>query len=229
MAEVRKALSAAEMIDKLPTPPSLMVEPKRNVLRQSFTEYYAALQQDMKSLNVSMGTLLYEDMATTVASALTNGIEAGLLAAIQSGRISDLWKVMSQTMLAQLASMMVNVALAYIGYASMIARIEAFLLANPIAAIAAAAAMLAFAYNNGGKATTGQRTMAGGSGGISYGMNGSSLPTQQIIFGPTSATTAAGMTPRSSNNITIIGPNDPTAQRALQELMTKADSRGRLG
>jgi len=29
--------------------------------------------------------------------------------------------------------------------------------------------------------------------------------------------------------VTVIGPNDPSAQRAIQELMTKANSRGRVG
>jgi hypothetical protein len=29
-------------------------------------------------------------------------------------------------------------------------------------------------------------------------------------------------------NVTIIGPNDPSAQRAMQELMTKADRRGNV-
>lgn len=217
---IEKALEAPKKEEKKKT---------RNVTQQSFQDYFDALKADMDTFNTTMYDLLYEDFSTTVGNALVDGLDAGLRAAIQSGRISDLWKVMSQTMLAQLANMMVNVALSYIGYAKMIAAIQTFLLANPAAAIATAAVMLAVAYNNGGKATTGQRTMSGGAGGISYGMSGSELPTKQIIFGATSATTAAGMTPRSSTNVTIIGPNDPTAQRALQELMTKADSRGRLG
>jgi hypothetical protein len=58
---------------------------------------------------------------------------------------------------------------------------------------------------------------------------GGAMPTTQLIFGQTSATTAAGMTPRQSMNVTVIGPNDPSAQRAIQELMTKANSRGRVG
>jgi hypothetical protein len=37
------------------------------------------------------------------------------------------------------------------------------------------------------------------------------------------------MQPRSATNVTIIGPNDPSAQRAMQELLAKANSRGRVG
>ena len=50
----------------------------------------------------------------------------------------------------------------------------------------------------------------------------------RLVFGQTSATTAAGMTPRSATNVTIIGPDDPKAQRAIQELITKGNTRGTL-
>ena len=70
----------------------------------------------------------------------------------------------------------------------------------------------------------------GGTSGLTYSAAGTmAAPAQQIIFGATSATTAAGMQPRSSTNVTIIGPNDPSAQRAMQELLAKANSRGRVG
>jgi len=54
------------------------------------------------------------------------------------------------------------------------------------------------------------------------------LPTTQLVFGSTSATTGSGMNPMTPMNVTVIGPNDPSAQRAIQELMNKANNRGRL-
>lgn len=205
---------------------------KRDAARQSFKDYYEALYEDSKEFSKTTGELIRQDIGATIGGALQDGFAAGLTAAIQSGRIADLWKVMAQTMIAQLANMMVNVALHYLRYASMIAAIQKFLIAHPVAAVAAAAAMLAFAYNNGGKGSVGDTVMAGGAGGLTTGIsspNQQNNPVQQIIFGATSASTAAGMNPRQAMNVTIIGPNDPQAQRALQEMMMKADSRGRLG
>jgi len=166
-----------------------------------------------------------------LGKALEDGIIAGLQAAIMSGKISDLWKAMAQTMVSQIANMMVNVALTYLQFATMIAKIQAFLIANPVVAIAAAAAMLVFAQANGGKSSMGSQTMAGGIGGLTTAVTPrvNVSPIGQPVFGATSATTAAGMTPRVPMNVTVIGPNDPSAQRAIQELMNKANSRGRIG
>jgi hypothetical protein len=225
--EIRKLLADIAKIEE--PEEKKKIEIKRNAAQQSFGEYYAALFEDMKTLDKTMGELLYDDVFTTIAGALEQGFSDGIVAAINSGRISDLWKVMGQTMLAQLASMMVNVALSYIGYAKMIASIQKFLIANPVAAVAVAATMLAFAYNNGGKATSGNSVVGGSAGGLVTGMTAGGSSTQQIIFGQTSATTASGMTPRQATNVTIIGPNDPSAQRAMQELLNKANSRGSLG
>lgn len=223
IAEIDKTLEGKEK-NKL--------EAKRNASQQAFSEYYKNLLEDAKAFNKTVGELLFADFSSTIASAFGDGLDAGLRAAIQSGRLSDLWKVMSQVMLGQLANMMVNVALSYLQYAKMIAAIQNFLIAHPWAAVAAAAAMLAFAYNNGGKASSGSMTMAGGAGGLSSAISAPGMankPVEQIIFGGTSASTAAGMQARSSMNVTVIGVNDPQAQRALQEMMTKANSRGTVG
>lgn len=202
-------------------------------LRMGFREYGKAVEEEADRLRVSTNQILLRDVGMGLGKALEDGIIAGLQAAIMSGKISDLWKAMAQTMLSQIANMMVNVALYYIKFASMIAAIQKFLIAHPVAAVAAAAAMLAFAYANGGKSSMGSQTMAGGIGGLSTGITSPSgatnNPVQQIIFGSTSATTAAGMQPRQAMNVTIIGPNDASAQRAMQELMNKANSRGRVG
>lgn len=205
------------------------LEIKRDASRQGFAEYYSALLEDAKTFNKEIGELLYTDFATTIATAFRDGLTAGLTAAIQSGRLSDLWRVMSQVMISQLSSMMVNVALTYIKFATMIAKIQDFLLLNPWAAVAAATAMLAFAYANGGKSSGAGNVMSGGAGGLSVATaTGVPLPSP-ITFGSTSTSTAVGMQPRTPISMNIIGPNDPSAQRAIQEIIRKADSRGRIG
>jgi hypothetical protein len=48
-----------------------------------------------------------------------------------------------------------------------------------------------------------------------------------MTFGSTTANMASSsVNAMAPMNITVIGPNDPTAQRAIQELMTKANRRG---
>ncbi|MFZ9903601.1 MAG: hypothetical protein ACO3FT_08095, partial [Ilumatobacteraceae bacterium] len=120
-------------------------------------------------------------------------------------------------------------ALEAIKFGKLMQSIQAFMVRHPALAVASAIAMLALARSLGGSVEGGSMTAIGGPGGLSYGAAGATSPAQQIIFGATSATTAAGMTPRQSMNVTVIGPNDPSAQRAIQELMMKADSRGRIG
>jgi hypothetical protein len=164
---------------------------------------------------------LAQTLSSSMSEAITDYVMTGL---------SKLWKDFGKTLVKGLADAMAEFASTSIVFAKMMEAVKKFLaFGNGFGAILAATALLAFANANGGKATMGNTSVAGGAGGLMTGMSAGSLPTQQIIFGATSATTAAGMTPRSLTNITVIGPNDPSAQRAIQELMNKANSRGSLG
>jgi len=228
MNNVRQALRGLEAPQAKPIPIGFSLEASMARLNQDFRAYSDAVIAEAQRLKTSVSDVLMKDVGVAIGMALENGIAAGLQAALMSGKISDLWKAMAQTFVAEIANMMVRVAMTYIKMAAFIQKIQATLISNPALAIAAAVAMLAFCYANGGKASVGGTTVAGGAGGLSVGMT--PQPTiNPIIFGQTSATTAAGMTPRQATNITIIGPNDPSAQRAIQELMNKANSRGRIG
>ncbi len=170
------------------------------------------------------------NLAVGIAGAVSGGLVSGLQAAIATGNIGDAFQAMGQAIVSSLASVMVDVALAAIGFGTLMAKIQAFMMAHPLLAVASAVALLALARSMGGSAKTAPMSAIGGAGGLTYSAaGGMSVPSSQIIFGATSATTAAGMQPRSSTNVTIIGPNDPSAQRAMQELMAKANSRGRVG
>jgi len=172
---------------------------------------------------------IYGQLANGIASAVEGGIISGLQMALAAGNIGAGFKAMGQAIVQAMASAMVKVALAAIGFGKLLANIQRFMMANPLLAVASAVALLTLARSMGGGATTSGMGAVGGPGGLSYSPMGASAPSQQIVFGSTSATAAAGMTPRQAMNVTIIGPNDPSAQRAMQELMAKADSRGRLG
>jgi hypothetical protein len=171
-------------------------------------------------------------LADGIGSAVENGILSGLEMGLAGGNIGDAFKAMGQAIVQSMARAMVNVAISAIKLGELLQRVRDFMVLNPKLAVFTAVALLALARSMGGGAASGGMSATGGVGGLSYGMTGASastLPTQQIIFGQTSATTAAGMTPRQAMNVTVIGPNDPSAQRAIQELMTKANSRGRIG
>lgn len=177
-----------------------------------------------------LSNTIYGKLGIGIASAIQGGVVSGLQAAIATGNIGDAFKALGQAIVSSLASAMVDVALAAIGFGRLLADIQLFMANHPALAVASAVALLALAKSMGGSAKVGGMAATGGPSGLTYSAaSGMSAPTSQIIFGGTSATTAAGMTPRSATNVTIIGPNDPTAQRAMQELLAKANSRGRIG
>ena len=64
-------------------------------------------------------------------------------------------------------------------------------------------------------------------GGGLGGMAGpSTLP--GLTFGPTAASSAASVAAVAPVSVTIIGPNDPQAQRQMQELIRNANRRGNI-
>ena len=190
---------------------------------------------DLETMGVDVmlpvGATIGSGLSQGLAQGIEGGVRSGLESAIASGNIGDAFKAMGQSIIQSMARAMVDVALKAINFAKMLASIQKFMAGNPLLAIAAATALLVLARAAGGGAGTGEMTAIGGPSGLTYGAvsaTGTSAPTQ-IIFGQTSATTAAGMQPRQAMNVTVIGPNDPSAQRAIQELMTKANSRGWVG
>jgi hypothetical protein len=184
---------------------------------------------DQKLLKAIRADNIKTTLADGIRDAVEGGLTSGLEMAMAGGSLSDSFKAMGQAITQAMASAMAKVALAAIGFGTLLEKIQKFMMKHPALAVASAVAMLALARSMGGGASGADMVGTGGAGGLTYSAASSAAPTQQIIFGATSATTAAGMTPRSSTNVTIIGPNDPSAQRAMQELMAKADSRGRLG
>jgi len=206
------------------------VQGMQTSITESLGNLTTFIQSKAKENAAIVRQTLIDNFGEGISTTLQQSIEQGLTGAIMSGRISNLWKAMAQSLTAGLARVMVKFATDSQIYGKLMDKITGLLaMGNGLGAVIAAGAMLAFAYANGGKATVGNTAIAGGGGGMMTGFAAPVSPTQQIIFGATSATTAAGMTPRQAMNVTVIGPNDPSAQRAIQELMTKANSRGRIG
>ncbi len=209
-------------------------------LRKAIDAEMTALTTDIANMPVAIDEALLEavevdNMKATLADGIGGAIEGGIMSGLEmgfaSGNIGEAFLAMGQAIVSSLAKAMVNVAIAAIKLGTLLEKVRAFMMLNPAIAVASAVALLALARSMGGGATGGSMTGVGGATGLSYGITGASAPsvTNPIIFGPTSATSAAGMTARPNMNVTIIGPNDPTAQRAMQELMNKANSRGTVG
>jgi hypothetical protein len=70
----------------------------------------------------------------------------------------------------------------------------------------------------------------GGGGGYTApavgGMTGGSMGIPTQFYGPTAAGSASTIERVNPVNVTIIGPNDPAAQRQMQELVRNAQRRG---
>jgi hypothetical protein len=205
------------------------LEPLRVTIPAPIIDIPPAVDIDQKLLKAIRVDDIKNTLAGGLSEAVGGGLTSGLQMALSGGSLQDSFKAMGQAITQSLASAMVKVALAAIKFGTLLKDIKTFMMKHPALAVASAIAMLALARSMGGGASGADMVGTGGAGGLTYSAATSAAPTQQIIFGSTSATTAAGMTPRSATNVTIIGPNDPSAQRAMQELMAKADSRGRLG
>jgi tape measure domain-containing protein len=197
------------------------------------TDLFKNLRNPIREQAAQMANEIQGTVADSIASGIEDGLVSGIMTAVSTGRIADAWRSMSQAIIQNMASAMVKVALTAIRFGELMKRIRDFMILNPTLAVASAIAMLAFAYANGGKSQSVGTGVSGGAGGAQYSPIASTGvgqgSTNQIIFGATSATTAAGMTPRSATNVTIIGPDDPKAQRAIQELISKGNTRGTLG
>ena len=182
---------------------------------------------------------LQKTFQDNIGNALVGGIVGGIEQAVAAGNISQGFKAMTSMMLAGIGDAMIKFGTATAAFSKFMKGIKDKLatlqpeasLAMSFALIAAGAVLKGaargmFGGQSGGAAFS---TASFGGAGFGGGVGAMTLPTTQLVFGNTSATTAAGMQPRQPMNVTVIGPNDPTAQRTIQELMVKANSRGRLG
>lgn len=166
-------------------------------------------------------------IADGICSSLASGLQEGLGRAL-SGDLGGGVKAATSAILRGLGDMFAAIATKALMMSQMMITFRTWLTANPWAAAAVAVAMMAAAAAMGGRAGGG-----GSSGGYAATSAASSVASAasgdsvtRLLWGADSSALAAGLTPRSATNITVIGPNDPTAQRAIQELLKNANRRG---
>ena len=203
-------------------------------IRQRIPQAIGPILTDAERAAVEMAKQIEATFAASISAALTGGIIAGIENAIATGNIGEGFKALTTVMLSGLGDAMVQFGVASLAASELMTTIQNSLASFlPGGAIAASLAMIGLgaALKGTARSAFGGGSRGGGSAfsSMSFGGGIGTGPTTQIIFGSTSATAAAGMTPRQAMNVTIIGPNDPSAQRAMQELMNKANSRGSIG
>lgn len=180
---------------------------------------------------------LEETFAKGVSNGIIDGFALGIERAIASGDIGEGFKAMTAQMLAGMGNAMVQFGAQAMVFGKLMEVVKRSLTTlSGVRAVAAGAALIAAGAALRGVASRmfggagspgGTGGFGSGSGGIT-GLGGEGSVTR-IVFGPTAAGVAAGMTPRAVNQFVVIGPNDPTAQRAIGEILAKSERRGGLG
>lgn len=175
-------------------------------------------------------TAFATQVATAFRDVMAGSLAAGIEEAIATGSITKGFKALAQTMLSGLGSMLIQFGTALLPIGALMEKVRAALLSlSPQGLVAAGLGMIAV-----GAALRGAASAAFGGGGAPPASGGYTapalaagsmgLPTQ--FYGPTAAGSASTIERVSPVNVTIIGPNDPTAQRQMQELVRNAQRRG---
>lgn len=228
-AAQRQALTAMPTIPEA-TKKGIEADAKR--IRDRATALVDEAKMSMFDQMESLALELSNRIRDTFVESIANGIQE----AIATGSIGEGFKAFGRTLLAGLGSMMIDFGKQVIVAAGLFEGLRVALanaIMNPAALTAVGAAMIAIGAGLRGAAQSifgGPNTAQSSTpamGGFMGSTGGGRMPT--MVFGPTMAGAAAGSVSAAvPMNVTIIGPNDPTAQRAMQELITKANRRGNV-
>lgn len=208
--------------------PVLRVPPEATANNRSTLAQYGA---DVLLEWGAMIDNLADQMSTTLADSIGSAFEA----AFATGRISEGFRALGQSMLAGLGSMLQMFGTkALVASQLMASLLESFKTLNPKVAVAAAIGLIALGGALKGAA---QSAFGGGGAGGNVSMasvgsfgggGGGTTRLPGVTFGPTASATAGSLTAAAPVNVTIIGPNDPSAQRQMQELIANAQRRGNV-
>lgn len=177
-------------------------------------------------------------LAEGMAGSLADGIGDGIARAVATGSLSEGFQALGASMLSGLGGMIRSFGEQALVTSTLMLKLKASLASlNPAAGVAVSLAMIGLGAALQGAA---QRAFGGGGGmgvslsGGSFGGGGGNLPQiiDRGIIGGALGTPAAPVTAQRSSvtNVTIIGPNDPSAQRQMYELLTNGAARGlRIG
>ena len=209
------------------------------------TEIGAGAAGDMRaSVRASMSVtreIVDDELATSMAevqqtfasgfgAALGQGIAAGFEVAFASKSIGQGFKALTGTILSSFGSMLVQFGTKALIASKQIQNLfQNLFTPGPMSAFAAAAIIaIGAGLMAAGRGITGGAA-GGGAGGFQTatgGMGTGAFTLPGVTFGPTMARSASDISPAKNLTFNIIGVNDPSAQRQIQELVRNADRRG---
>lgn len=211
----------AQRFQRLPLRLQLDVIPEAVLPEEAFTE----AEQQAMALGERLG-FMFRDT-------LVNGISSALETIVQKGaNIGDAFRALGSALLRGFGDMLVQFGTFLLPVSKIFAKlVAAFSSLNPVAMAAAGVGFIAIGSLMKGAAG---RIAGGGGGGGGGGYSAPSLSVgssgvagmANLYYAPTAAGSAATVQQVPAMNITIIGPNDPSAQRQMQELMRNAQRRG---
>ena len=183
-------------------------------------------QENVIKKAIELGVQLRDTLAAGVASAFET-------LATRGATIGDAFGALGATILRGLGDMLVQFGTSLLPVAALFhGLVRALQSLNPVAMTAAAVGLIAIGGMMRGAAGRAFGGVGGGSapvmaGGGLGGLAGpSTLP--GLTFGPTMASSASSVSAAAPVAVTIIGPNDPQAQRQMQELIRNANRRGNI-
>ena len=206
--------------------PAVLVREKIAQLKPMLSEAQTMFLAEMEQLAANLD----RQLTVVFADAFATGIEN----AIKSGSLRDGLRSLLAAMLSGIGSILIQLGTALLPVGKLIAKLwRALSSLNPVAMTAAAIGLIAVGAAMKGIAGRVVGGATGGGGGMvasaaSGGMGGASgsMTLPGLTYAPTAAGSAATIQQVPATNITIIGPNDPSAQRQMQELMRNAQRRG---
>ena len=206
--------------------PSLAIDPSG--IRASAQQIGALIDTEFQSNVIKVAIALGEQLRDTLASGVASAFET---LATRGATIGDAFGALGATILRGLGDMLVTFGTSLLPVAALFhGLVNALRSLNPVAMTAAAVGLIAIGGMMRGAAGRAFGGIGGGSAPIvaGGGLGGMAGPTTLpgLSFGPTMASSAASVPAAAPVSVTIIGPNDPQAQRQMQELIRNAQRRG---
>jgi len=207
-----------EMVPEVTIPPEVAT---------GATSALAKLQADvllgwgelMDGMAQEMGNLLVDSIAAAFESLTAAG-----------GSIKTAFQTLTSMLLSGLGDMLVRFGKYAVMTSQLMARLYEAIPTNPYAAVGIGLAMIALGGAIKGAAGRIFTPNSGGGGGSGYSApamaNANAMTLPNITYAPTAAGSGATIERVNPVSVTIIGPNDPAAQRQMQELLRNAQRRG---
>lgn len=203
----------------------------------------AAMRASVRSSVSVTGKIVNDELATQMqdvrdtfsrgfAEALGAGLANGFQVALSSKSISQGFKALTGTIFSSFGSLLVQFGTKALIANEAIQNMFKFLFTpGPKSAIAAAAIIaIGAGLQAAGQGILSSAAKGGGSAPVGSFVTGNPAPGgmmgPQMVFGGTMAGQSGSIAAATPVNVTIIGPNDPSAQRQMQELIEKANRRG---